>query len=79
MKTMSTKNMNDSTSIWWVKKPDLNIIMLEGNFKNTEDYSGVRSQDNVTFGRREGVLLNVDSAVSLELGGSVHFVIETYT
>lgn len=61
------------------KKPDLNIIMLEGNFKNTEDYSGVRSQDNVTFGRREGVLLNVDSAVSLELGGSVHFVIETYT
>ena len=46
--------------------------MLEGNFKNTEDYSGVRSQDNVTFGRREGVLLNVDSAVSLELGAPVH-------
>ena len=34
--------------------------MLEGNFENTEDYSGVRSQDNVTSflpkntqGRRE--------------------------
>ena len=61
------------------KNSDLNITVLEGNFKNTDDHSGVRSQNSVAFGRREGVLLNVDNAVSLELGGSVHFVMETYT
>ena len=61
------------------KNSDLNITVLEGNFKNTDDHSGVRSQNSVAFGRREGVLLNVYNAVSLELGGSVHFVMETYT
>lgn len=43
--------------------PDPNIIMLGKCSKKIQNYSGIRSQNSVTFGRREEILLKEDMRV----------------
>ena len=65
------------------------LLCWQANFKNIPSYSGVKSQNSVTFGRREEVLLEGDMRASRVLTRLdflnwsvfmqyVHFVIEPY-